>query len=131
MESVGEFVVALRELALDCQIPADYLSHELALQIVSGCYSVKAHERMLIIDVNLEQYLAILESDEAVREDLAAFSVASSTEQALSQLSVHPIQRQHQQSGVGEKRTNDKTIVQDQMCGNQRTALVAVRMVTT
>ncbi len=59
-------MVALHKLAADCQIPADYLSRGLALQIVSRCCLVKARERMLVTHINLDQYLKILKSDEVV-----------------------------------------------------------------
>ncbi len=45
---------------------------------------------MLVTDVNLDQYLKILESDEAVRQDLVAFSTASGTDQVA--LTVQAVQ---------------------------------------
>ncbi len=41
-KTASEFVSTLRELALDCSFPADYLKRELALQILSSCRSRKA-----------------------------------------------------------------------------------------
>ncbi len=56
--------------------------------------------------MNLDQYLKILESDEAVREDSTAFSVASGTDQVTS--TVQAMQRHSWQSGVWEARTNGR-----------------------
>ncbi len=80
-ESASEFVVALRELAPDCQFSDDF-PEELAMQLIAGCHSPKARERMLMQNLDLDEYLKILDMDEAVRGDSAAFSatVGESTE---------------------------------------------------
>ncbi len=41
-ETASEFVSMLRELAPDCTFLVDYLNRELALQILSGCHSMRA-----------------------------------------------------------------------------------------
>ncbi len=76
-ETVSEFVSALRELALDCDFPVDYLKRELALQILSGCRSTKARERMLLAAIDLDEYVQILESDESLQEDSRIFAAAA------------------------------------------------------
>ncbi len=57
MESVAEFVASLRELGPDCNFLADYNNHALAKQLVCSYYSSKAHECMLLIDPDLDEYL--------------------------------------------------------------------------
>ncbi len=78
-ESAAEFIAALRELAPDCSFPADYHNRALVEQLICGCYSSKARERMLLIDPNLDEYLQILESDEVVQEDSQIIASGSSS----------------------------------------------------
>ncbi len=73
-ESAAEYMASLRELAPDCNFPAMYLNCALAKRIVCGCHCMKAHERMHLVDPNLDGYLRILESDEAVQEDSAVIA---------------------------------------------------------
>ncbi len=73
-ESASELVVALRELAPDCQFSNDHFMEELAMQLITGCRSPKVWERMLMQNLELDEYLKILDTDEAVRGDSAAFS---------------------------------------------------------
>ncbi len=63
-------------------------------------------EWMLVTDMNLDQYLKILESDEAVRDDSVAFSTTSGTNQVMS--TVQAMQRHNRQSGAGEMRRNGR-----------------------
>ncbi len=88
-EAAAEFVAALRELAPDCEFPDGTLPCELALQILTGCRSQKARERMLLRPIDLDDYVQILETDEAVKDDVAAFAAA--TGQSASS-SVRPVQ---------------------------------------
>ncbi len=76
-ESATDFLAALREMAPDCEFPDGTLARELVLQVLSGCRSQKACERMLLRPVALDDYTQILETDETVREDSAAFAAAT------------------------------------------------------
>ncbi len=88
-KSATDLLAALHELALDCEFPDSTLPWELALQILTGCLLQKAHERMLLCPINLEDYTQILETDEAVKEDAAAFAAVSGQS---SSPTVHPLQ---------------------------------------
>ncbi len=89
--------MALRELAPDCEFPNGTLPRELALQILTGCHSQKACERMLLCPIDLDDYVQILETDEAVKDDAATFAAA--TGQSASS-SVCPVQsKSYKQSG--------------------------------
>ncbi len=77
-KSMAEFITALQELAPDCSFSADYTNRALAEQLVCGCYSSKARERMLLVKPNLDEYLRILESDEVVQEDSRIIASGSS-----------------------------------------------------
>ncbi len=93
-ESAAEFITPLRELAPNCNLPADYHNRALAEQLICGCYSSKAHERMLLIDPNLDEYLHILESDEVVQEDSQIIASGSSYT-STSPSHVHFVQNKH------------------------------------
>ncbi len=80
--SVSEFVVAPRELALDCQFSDDRFSEELAMQLIADCRSPMVWEWMLKPNLNLadeDEYLKILDRDEAVRVESTAFFDQSTT----------------------------------------------------
>ncbi len=47
-ESAANFLAVLHELAPECCFPATYLNHVIAQQILVGCHSTKAQERMLL-----------------------------------------------------------------------------------
>ncbi len=91
-ELATNFLAALHELAPDCKFPDGMLPRELALQILTGCRSQKAREWMLLRPVALDYYMQILETDEAVKEDAAAFAAASSQS---SYPAVHPYSLVH------------------------------------
>ncbi len=93
-----------------CQFPANYLDSALAEQILFGCHSVKAHERMLLIDpLTLDEYQKVLKSDKAVHEDSAVFSATSSMGKSLMG-SVHTLGGQGRfsksKSKVGSGQSN-------------------------
>ncbi len=78
-ESAAKLIASLRELAPDSNFPTDYSNRTLAEQLVCGCHSSKACERMLLIDPDLDAYLRILESDEVVQEDSKIIASGSSS----------------------------------------------------
>ncbi len=47
-ESAADFLAALHKLAPECRFPATYLNRAIAQQILVGCRSTKARERMLL-----------------------------------------------------------------------------------
>ncbi len=61
-------------MAPDCQFPPDYLDSALAEQILFGCCSVKARERMLLINPpTLDEYQKVLKTDDAGVGDQSQF----------------------------------------------------------
>ncbi len=74
--SASEFVAAPRELAPDCQFSNDHFSQELAMQLIANCRSPMVQDWMLKPNLNLaneDEYLKILDKDEAVRVESTAF----------------------------------------------------------
>ncbi len=107
-ETASEFVSALRELAPDCYFLVDYLKRELALQILSGCHSTKARERVLLTAINLDEYVNIRESDESLQDDSRVFAAAASNGRPST---VHRVctLRNQQQKGNANKGMQPNT----------------------
>ncbi len=95
-ESAADFLATLRELAPECRFPATYLDRALTQQILVGCKLPKAREWMLVhvpeAEPNLDAFVKILDSDEAVTKDQQVFSSASGSGKPCGVASVvsHP-----------------------------------------
>ncbi len=92
-ESAADLIVTLFELAPECHFLATYLDRALAHQILMGCHSIKARERMLIHNPDqapkLPEFIWILDLDEDIQYDLALFAAAAGSSQPMG---VHAVQ---------------------------------------
>ncbi len=91
-ESAADFLAALRELAPEYRFPVTYLNRAIAQQILVGCRSTKAREQMLLhepeAEPNLDAFVKISDSDEAVFKDQQVFPAASGSSKPFGRVSV-------------------------------------------
>ncbi len=97
----------LRELATDCSFLVDYLNRDLALQILSGCRSMRAWPRMLVAAIDLDEYVKILESDKTMQEESHIFAAAAGNGAPSTVHGVRP-QCNRQQKGNTNKGMQPK-----------------------
>ncbi len=121
-ESAADFVAALRELAPECQFPATYLDRALAQQILAGCRSTKARERMLLHNpdqaADLTEFIRILDSDEAVQHDSALFAAAAGSSRPSGVHAVQPNTRLRRQGPYkGSKGSGSNTYTKGKCMG--------------
>ncbi len=107
-ETVSELITALHELATDCRFTDPGSQEMLVHQMLAGCQSKEVKWWMLLCNLNADDYLHILETEEHIMEDIAVLEAVQNQQ--------HQFQHQQHQAGgkvgkgIGSLPTNSELI---------------------